>query len=308
MSAAVFRFDAMASACAVHLCPAPGIEVEAVAAAAEAEVRRIEARYSRYRADSELTRLNRAALRGDSVEIDDETAGLLGFAQAIHRRSGGAFDITAGLLRKAWNFKAGGFKIARLPDPATLAALLPRVGLDKLRLSPGRLGFAVPGMELDLGGLGKEYAADRAAEICAHLGARHGFVDLAGDIRVIGAQPDGAPWRIGIRDPGDGARIVAEIALAGGALATSGDYERFIMVEGRRYGHILDPRSGWPEQGLSSVTVIAEQCLVAGSLATAALAQGTAGLAWLADLGVRHLAVDAAGAVHGTELDAGARR
>ena len=103
---------------------------------------------------------------------------------------------------------------------------------------------------------------------------RHGFVDLGGDIRVIGPQPDGQPWRIGIRDPRDGEAVVAEVALHDGALATSGDYERFIEVEGVRYCHILDPRTGWPARGLSSVTVITERCPVAGSLATSAMLSG----------------------------------
>ena len=156
-------------------------------------------------------------------------------------------------------------------------------------------------MELDFGGLGKEYAADRAAEVCADLGMRHGLIDLGGDIRVVGPQPDGLPWRIGIRHPRDADRLAAEIALPGGALATSGDYERFIEVDGRRYCHILDPKTGWPAQGLSSVTVISDRCLVAGSLSTAAMLKGPAGAAWLHGLGVRHLVIDEEGNPYGTE-------
>jgi len=168
-------------------------------------------------------------------------------------------------------------------------------------LSDGLLSFAQAGMELDFGGLGKEYAADRAAEVCGELGAGHGFVDLGGDIRVIGAQADGQPWRVGIRDPRDGAAVVAEVALSGGALATSGDYERFIELDGRRYCHILDPRTGWPAQGLSSVTVICDRCLVAGSLATSAMLRGREGGPWLEGLGVRHIVIDDGGRCSGTE-------
>jgi thiamine biosynthesis lipoprotein len=299
MSLAVFRFDAMASDCALHLGATPGLDLGAVAAAAEAEVRRIEERYSRYRPDSELARINRAAAAGAGIDVDDETAGLIGFAQACHLKSDGAFDITSGLLRTVWDFS-----VAHLPDQAAIDALRPRIGLDKVSLRRGRLAFAVAGMEVDLGGLGKEYAADRAAEVCRHLGVRHGFVNLASDIRVIGPQPDGASWRIGILHPRDATRIVAEIALADGALATSGDYERFIEVDGRRYCHILDPRTGWPAQGLAAVTVIAEQCLVAGGVATAALAMGAPGAGWLAGLGARYLAIDAAGNCAGTERPA----
>ena len=296
MSLVVHRFHAMASACAVHVQADTPAASTMIAIAAEAEVRRIEARYSRYRADSELSRINLVAACGGATDVDAETAGLIAYAKACFRSSGGAFDITSGLLRQAWNFSQG-----QLPGQREIDALLPRIGLDKVGLSDGRLAFARRGMELDLGGLGKEYAADRGAEVCGELGASHGFVDLGGDIRVIGPQADGQPWRVGIRDSRDGAALVAEVALSGGALATSGDYERFIEVDGVRYCHILDPRTGWPARGLSSVTVIAERCLVAGSLATSAMLQGKNGIAWLESLGVRHIAIDDSGRCSGTE-------
>ena len=292
----VHQFYAMGSDCAVRLCGETAAEVERFAAAAEQEIRRIEARYSRYRGDSELARINQVAAAGGSIDIDAETAGLMAYAKACFAGSDGAFDITSGLLRTVWDFSS-----SRLPDQGSLDAVLPFIGLDKVEFSNGRLHFGKAGIELDFGGLGKEYAADRAAEICIDLGARHGFIDLGGDIRVIGPQPDGLPWKIGIRHPRDAGRLSAEIALAGGALATSGDYERFIEVDGRRYCHILDPRTGWPAQGLASVTVISERCLVAGSLSTAAMLKAKDGAAWLQGLGVRHIAIDANGKYCGTE-------
>jgi FAD:protein FMN transferase len=288
------RFQAMASACAIHVQAAAG--AAAMALAAEAEVLRIEARYSRYRPDSELARINRAAAAGDTVDIDPETAGLIAYATGCYRSSDGAFDITSGLLRRAWDFSKN-----RLPGQDEIAALLPHIGLDKVTLSEGRLSFAQAGMELDFGGLGKEYACDRAAELCSELGAAHGFVDLGGDIRAIGPQAGGEPWRIGIRDPHSGDSVVAEVALEGGALATSGGDQRFIEVEGVRYCHILDPRTGWPARGLASVTVIASRCLVAGSLATMAMLRGSEAGAWLQRLGVRHIIVDDQGRSSGTE-------
>lgn len=296
MSLVIHRFHAMASDCAIHVQAETVAASTGIAIAAEAEVGRIEARYSRYRADSELSRINRVAAAGGATDIDPETAGLIDYAKACFQSSDGAFDITSGLLGQAWNFKG-----SRLPVQGVIDALLARVGLDKVTLSDGRLSFAQAGMELDLGGLGKEYAADRAAEVACEMGARHGFVDLGGDIRVIGPQADGKPWRIGIRDPRNAAALVAEVALYRGALATSGDYERFIEVEGRRYCHILDPRTGWPAQGLSSVTVISERCLVAGSLATSAMLKGSQGCAWLESLGVRHVMIDDRGRGSGTE-------
>jgi FAD:protein FMN transferase len=296
VSLVIHRFHAMASDCAVHVHAETFAASTMIAMAAEAEVRRIEARYSRYRADSELARINLVAAAGGATDVDPETAGLIAYAKACFQSSEGAFDISSGLLRQAWNFSN-----ARVPEQREIDALLPRTGLDKVTLSDGRLSFAKAGMELDLGGLGKEHAADRAAEACGNMEARHGFVDLGGDIRVIGPQPDGQPWRIGIRHPRDPAAVVAEVALQGGALATSGDYERFIDVDGRRYCHILDPRTGWPAQGLSSVTVISERCLVAGSLSTQAMLKGRNGGAWLESLGVRHIAIDDRGRCSGTE-------
>ena len=296
MPLVIHRFHAMASACAVHVQAATADASAEIAIAAEAEVRRIEARYSRYLADSELARINRAAAIGGAVDIDAETAGLITYAKACYQSSAGAFDITSGLLRQAWNFS-----LARLPEQRDIDALLPRIGLDKVSLLGSRLAFARSGMELDLGGLGKEYAADRATEVCREMGTQHGFVDLGGDIRVIGPQADGASWRIGIRHSRDPSSVVAEVALSGGALATSGDYERFIDVDGVRYCHILDPRTGWPVRGLSSVTVITDRCLVAGSLATSAMLKGGEGAAWLESLGVRHIAIDDQGRCSGTE-------
>jgi thiamine biosynthesis lipoprotein len=296
MLSLVHQFYAMGSDCALHLYGATAKSVELFAAAAETEIRRIEARYSRYRGDSELARINKVAATGGVIDIDAETAGLVAYAKACFAKSDGAFDITSGRLRSVWDFSD-----SRLPDQRSIDALLPFIGLDNLVLANSQLHFRRPGMELDFGGLGKEYAADRAAEVCLDLGMRHGFVDLGGDIRVIGPQPDGLPWRVGIRHPREADRLAAEIALLSGALATSGDYERFIEVDGRRYCHILDPRTGWPAHGLSSVTVISDRCLVAGSLSTAAMLKGRDGPAWLDGLGVRHLVIDEEGNFYGTE-------
>jgi thiamine biosynthesis lipoprotein len=291
-----YRFYALGSDCSLRLFASKAAVTHEAAAAAEKEIARIEARYSRYRSDSELSRINAAARIGGSVEVDAETAGLIEYAYACYRMSDGLFDITSGLLREAWDFTSGS-----LPSDEAIAELLPRIGLNKVQWKSPRLTFGIPGMELDLGGVGKEYAVDRATGICAAMGVQHGLVDLGGDIRVVGALPDGSPWKIGVRHPRSATPIMT-FGLVSGALATSGDYERFIEVEGRRYCHILNPRSGWPVQGLSSVSVISQDCLVAGSLATVAMLKGRNGPAWLRSLGVRHLYVELDGSVGGTEL------
>ena len=292
------QFFALGSDCALHLYAPNKADARRAAAAARTEIGRIEERYSRYRAQSELSRINQTAATGGSVDVDAETAGLLNYAYACFNKSGGLFDVTSGLLRNAWKFSS-----ARLPERKAIAALLPRIGLDKTTWDDPRLTFTVPGMEIDFGCIGKEYAVDRAASVCAALGISHGLIDLGGDIRLIGPRPDGTPWRIGIRHPRKAAVPMADIALTSGALATSGDYERFIEIDGQRYCHILDPQTGWPARGLSSVSVIANECLVAGTLATTAMLKGRDGIAWLKALGVRHIFMDEDGRVGGTEMD-----
>jgi len=294
------RFFALGSDCAVHIHADDEGEAIAAIAAAIAEVGRIEARYSRYRADSLLSSINAVARAGGGIDVDPETAGLIGYAFTCHRLSGGLFDITSGLLRQAWDFSSH-----RLPDDDVIAVLLPRIGLDKVEWKSPRLTFRRAGMEIDFGGIGKEYAVDRATGVCRAMGARHGLVDLGGDIGLIGPRPDGAPWSIGIRHPRQPTTPVTAVSLAAGALATSGDYERFMEINGRRYCHILDPRSGWPARGLSSVSVMTDTCLTAGSLATIAMLKGAAGAAWLKSLGVRFVIVDEHGRLEGSGADFG---
>ena len=290
-----YDFFAMNSDCRLRLWGADPDETWRVARAAEAEVRRIEARYSRFLPDSDLSQINAIAEVGGEIAVDEETAGLIMFAMACHFRSGGAFDITAGVLRRAWDVSR-----AQLPTRMEIERLLPRVGLDKVRLDGMRLSFETPEMALDFGGMGKEYAADRAAEVCQAMGCRSGLVDLAGDIRVIGPRPDGGPWKIGVRSPGGGASAIPPLDLAKGAVATSGDYEKFIEVDGRRYSHILDPRTGWPASGTASATVIADRCLTAGALATSAMVKGSEASDWLAHQAVGWILIDDKGRVKGT--------
>lgn len=269
-----FYFDALGTECVLHLYADSADTAEAAAAAAMDEVYRIEARYSRYREDSVLSSINRAAASGTPVVADEETAALLDYAFAAYHISDGLFDITSGILRRAWDFNTN-----RPPEETDVAALLPAIGMDKLQWVSPRLRFLKPGIELDFGGIGKEYAADRVAAVCQANGIVAGLVDLGGDILVLGPHPDGTPWRIGIRNPRSPAEAIAVMELSAGALATSGDYERYIDFEGKRYCHILNPRTGWPVDGLSSVSVQAEQCLLAGSLATITMLKGENGKA-----------------------------
>jgi len=287
-------FQAMGTACELMLYA----DDQGAAKAVMADVQRLEAKYSRYRDDSYLSRINREAERGGGLDVDDETAHLLDYAATCHVQSDGLFDISSGLLRRAWNFHE-----PRLPDPAQLGELLGRVGWQRLQWQAPRLNFPQAGMELDLGGVVKEYAADRAATLCRERGVEHGLVNLGGDIHVIGPHPDGSPWRVGIKDPRDPEQVLFTLNLYHGALASSGDYARCFTLEGRRYGHILNPRTGWPVQGLAAVSVLADYCVVAGSAATIGMLHEEEGKAWLWGLGLPHLWVDVSGRTGGSLID-----
>ena len=290
-------FKAMGSPCEIQLFAAGYAQAGRVAEAAIADVRRLEARYSRYREDSLLSAINRAAAAGGRIEVDAETAGLLNYALACHEQSGGLFDITSGVLRRAWRFERGG-----LPDAAQIQGLLATVGWHKLRWKPPRLEFPLPGLELDFGGIVKEYAVDRAAALCRAAGVAHGVVNLGGDVKLIGPRPDGAAWRVGIAHPRQAGGVLETLALREGAVASSGDYERCIVVDGVRYGHVLNPKTGWPARHLAAVSVVGDYCVVAGSASTIAMLKEEQGPAWLEALGLPHLWVGVDGQAGGSLL------
>ena len=289
MNSRGFTFQAMSSTCEIRLEGGDDAAMAEAARQAIAEVQRIEFKYSRYRGDSIVSRINAAAGSDTAIEVDAETASLLDFAGQLHALSDGLFDITSGVLRRAWDFKA-----ARLPEPAALQALLPLMGWAQVAWSGQRIRLPSAGMELDFGGFGKEYAADRAMTVLATAGQGHGFVNLGGDIRVLGPRHDGSAWRFGIQHPRRADGTIASVEMREGALASSGDYERFFEHEGRRYCHILDPRTGWPVSSWASVSVTAPACVAAGALSTIAMLKGAQALDFLATQNASYLALDTA--------------
>ena len=289
------KFEAMGSPCEIQLFAEHREEAERIAGVAIADVARLETLYSRYREDSLLSTINRVAAAGGSITVDEETAGLLNYADTCHAQSGGLFDISSGILRRAWRFDRG-----QLPDASLISDLLDKVGWRKVRWNPPVLEFPIPGMEIDFGGVVKEYAVDRAAALCSTEGIRHGVVNLGGDIKVIGPRADGSPWRIGIRHPRREGAVIKSLLMTEGALATSGDYERCIQLNGIRYGHILNPRTGWPVRHMAAVSVVGDFCVVAGSASTIAMLREEGAAAWLKELGLPHLWVDTQGNVGGT--------
>jgi thiamine biosynthesis lipoprotein len=288
-------FRAMGSRCEIRLYASSEEEAAAAARSAEADVLRLEAKYTRYRDDSVTAAINRVGTEGGATDVDAETARLLDYADTCFEQSEGLFDLTSGVLREIW-----GAPRTALPDPDLVAGVLERVGWDKLLWSPPHLEFGVRGMELDFGGVVKEYAADRAAVICAEGGLRHGLVDLGGDIKIIGPHPDGTPWSVGIQHPRRAEAVMATLELTRGAVATSGDYERYLAIDGKRYCHILSPRTGMPVRSLAGVSVFAEECIVAGSATTIAMLMEERGPAWLEEVGLPHVWMDQGERIGGT--------
>jgi len=290
-----FSFDAMGSPNELQIWHDDERRARMLADTAIADVRRIEAKYSRYRGDSVTARINGAA-GAAAVAIDAETYALLGYADRCHRLSAGRFDITSGVLRHAWDFRRSP---PRLPDETEVAAVTALIDWPSVEWSPRSVRLPRRGMEIDFGGIGKEYAADRMATICHDSGAPHTLANLGGDVRAAGPQPDGSPWRVGISHPRQADAIMATVEIDGGAVATSGDYQRFFDLDGRRYCHIIDARSGRPVTHWQSISVLAPLCVLAGSCATIAMLLEEDGEAFLGREGVPYLAVDAAGVRHG---------
>ncbi len=280
----VGRFDAMASPCEILIESGDRETAERLTRIAAAEAWRIEDKFSRYRAGNAVDRIN--ASDGEAIEVDDETAALLDFADTLYSLSNGRFDITSGALRVVWTFDGGD----RLPDPQAVKAILRRVGWDKV--SWQRPVFALqPGMQIDLGGIGKEYAVDRVTVTLREAATCSALVNFGGDLAVTRAPRERRAWRVGIEpvSAADKRRNEAVLEIATGALATSGDSRRFLLKDGVRYSHILDPRSGWPVEGAPrSVTVAADTCTQAGMLSTLAMLEGYNAEAFLDGEGVKN--------------------
>ena len=278
-------FAAMASPCEI-LVDVPRRRTAArLLEVARGEARRIERKFSRYREDSVVHRIHTSG--GQPLEVDAETAALLDFAGRCHRLSGGKFDITSGVLRRAWRFDGSD----RLPAAEAVEAIRPLIGWEKVRWAPPAL--ALPeGMEIDLGGVGKEYAVDRVHALLAAETEAPFLVNFGGDLRASGPRSGNRPWRVGIDDPRAEGAPIRVVDLHRGALATSGDARRFLERDGVRYSHVLDPRTGWPVAGAPrSVTIAAPTCTEAGMLATFAMLQGPGAEAFLEAEGARYWCV-----------------
>ena len=272
----VGRFTAMAGPCEILVDTDDREGARAAARIAEAEAQRVERTFSRYRTDNVVHRINGAG--GRPVEVDEETAQLIDYAAACHEMSDGMFDITSGVLRRVWRFDGGD----RVPSEAAVREALAQVGWHRVTWKDRTLTMPA-GMEIDLGGVGKEYAVDRAASLVAAAIGAPFLVNFGGDLFASGPRRGGRAWGVGLDDPertGQGA--LYRIDLPRGGLATSGDARRFVLHQGRRLGHILNPKTGWPIEGAPrSVTVVAATCVEAGTLSTLAYLKGPGARAFL---------------------------
>lgn len=264
------QFTAMASPCEILIDTVEKQLARTLTETAMNEALRIENKFSRYRTDNIVYQINRS--NGKSVEVDEETANLLDYAQQCYEISDGLFDVTSGVLRKIWTFD-GSDNIATQQQ---VDRQLEFVGWNKIQWT--RPNIMLPrGMEVDFGGIGKEYAVDQTVKLISDKSTVSCLVNYGGDIRVTGLRHNNQPWVIGVEDPNNLNTVQdsgPSIRLAKGAIATSGDTRKFLLKDGVRYGHVLNPKSGWPvTKGPRSITVAANTCTEAGILATLALLQ-----------------------------------
>ena len=286
----------MGSVCEFKLYLPNEAEPEPAFSKLESEVLRFENKYTRFKPDSITSTINRAAGSSKKTRVDEETAQLLNYADVLHKQSEGLFDITSGILRQVWDFKSN-----TLPTESQLEKILGLISWNKIEWDGSSILLPLKGMEIDFGGYVKEYAADVCATLCNELNIQHGLINLGGDIRIIGPHPDGQSWKVGIQHPRKPNSAIATININKGAIATSGDYERFMLVDGTRYWHILNPKTGRSIQPhFAGISIVAEQCLIAGSFSTLAMLLSCDTPEWVETCGLPWMAIDQEMKIHGT--------
>ncbi len=247
--------DAMGSAYSLILYGEDRGRLEGASEDAFDEVRRLDRMLSNYRLESEWSKVNREAA-AHPVKVSAELFRLLADCVEYSRRSDGAFDISVGPLMKVWGFYKG---TGHLPHRAEILGALTTVGYRNILLdaNDSTVRFAKQGVELDPGGIGKGYAVDRMVDVLRKDGVTTALVSASGSsIYAMGAPPGEAGWKVRIRDPKNEAKTVEEVTLKNESMSTSGNYEKFFWADGRIYSHIMDPRTGYPSQGMLSASVI----------------------------------------------------
>lgn len=276
-----FSFPAMASLCELLLDTTDVHQALTLGLSALEETRRIEQKFSRYREGNPVWQINQS--NGAVVTVDDETAALIDFSATLWQLSEGRFDITSGVLREVWRFDGSD----NLPTADAVNRILSRIGWQQVRWQRPQLTLN-PGMEIDLGGIGKEYAVDKVFDLLREQSDIALLVNFGGDLRAHGPRANGQSWQVGIEQVKDGEQTTV-IELTEGGLATSGDARRFLLRDGIRYSHILDPRTGWPVQDAPrSVTTVAPTCVQAGMQSTLAMMMGADAEEFLQQQNIRY--------------------
>jgi thiamine biosynthesis lipoprotein len=253
------------------------------------EVKRIEYLLTEFSNTSQTAKINQASGK-EAVEVDEETFQLIKRSLDISRLTQGAFDITAGVLKKLYNFKGGSFK---MPDKSKIEQSLMKVGFQMITLTASnQVQLLSSGMHIGFGGIGKGYAADKVKKLLVHNGVTSGVINASGDLTAWGRRLDGNPWKVAIADPNDKSKNIAWIPLEDASVATSGDYEQFFMHQGKRYSHTIDPKTGRPVQGIKSVTIVSPSAELSDALATAVFTMGVeVGLHFVSQLPQTHVLI-----------------
>ncbi|NID13394.1 FAD:protein FMN transferase [Fibrivirga algicola] len=241
--------------------------------AAVDEVSRIETLLTTFNPDSQTNQINAQAGIAP-VMVDQEVFALIGRSLKLSALTQGAFDITYGSIdQRLWNFDTS---MTTLPDRETARQSVQLINYRNVLLNEAdhSVFLREKGMRLGFGGIGKGYAAERARYVMAQLGITSGVVNAAGDLTAWGMQPNGTPWTIGIADPNTRQTAFSTLSISGFAVATSGDYEKYVLIGGKRYSHTIDPRTGYPVTGLKSVTILAPNAELADALATPVMVMG----------------------------------
>lgn len=236
------------------------------------EINRIENLISSWNPRSQTSQVNLSAgSRG--VMVDAELFSLIQRAQTISALTDGAFDITFAAIDPIWAFDG---QEKTMPEETVLKASIAKIGYSKIQLDSGsnKVYLPIEGMKIGFGAIGKGYAADRVKKLLKSYGVTSGVINASGDIAAWGAQPDGTPWQIGLVNPMKENKVFAWFPIKDSAVVTSGDYKKYVMIDGERYGHILNPKTGIPSKGLVSVTVFAPKAEMADGLATALFVMG----------------------------------
>lgn len=290
------QFKAMGSPCELKIYCSNQKMADHIRQISLDEVNRLEQKYTRFKPDSVTSIINQNAGQSKPVDIDNETFQLLNYANTLHEQSDGLFDITSGVLRRIWDFKSN-----QLPSEQQKAKILPTIGWNKVIWDEKTIHLSTKGMEIDFGGFVKEYTADVIATLCIENGVNSGLVNLGGDIKIIGTHPDNSPWRVGIQHPREPKLPIASVDMYAGGIATSGDYERYMIVNDVRYCHLLSPVTGNSIQPqYACISVIADTCLLAGSFSTTAMLKSQEDNQWLDESGLPYLKIDQAMKISGS--------